>query len=191
MRFMHSRCYIHQDLNPSNILINGEGRALISDFGSSRSESVDITPTSSGTDQYGAPEIFYSEDWTRQVDVYSFGLILYEILIGSPVFGDKEDSDNVIEKKLSGYIPEMGSRVSSVVNWIIKACLRSDPSLRPSFACLFHLFDQFGFALVPGIDKETVWEYVKAVTDWELSASCTIQAAYLTPDATGALPRPL
>jgi TPR repeat protein len=56
IRFVHSRGFIHQDLNPSNILVNSEGRALIGDFGSSRFESDDITPRSSQKDEYTAPK---------------------------------------------------------------------------------------------------------------------------------------
>jgi serine/threonine protein kinase len=169
MRFMHSRGYIHQDLNPSNILVSGEGGALISDFGSSRSESTGITPTSSGADQYGAPEICYEDDWTRQVDVYSFGLILYEVLVDSPVFGEKEGPDDLIDKKLTGYVPEMGSQVSYVMSLIIQSCLEVEPGIRPSFDDILKMFQEFDFCMLPGTDIRTVWNYVRAVTDWELS----------------------
>jgi serine/threonine-protein kinase len=82
MRFMHSRGFIHQDLKPSNILINDKGRVVIGDFGSSRNVNADITPVGAGTLQYAAPELGEEVDWTSRVDVYSFGLILYELLVG-------------------------------------------------------------------------------------------------------------
>jgi serine/threonine protein kinase len=72
MRFVHSRGLIHQDLNPSNILLNGRGRALIADFGSSRWESSVVTPHASGSDQYTAPELYIEDDWGKKIDVYSF-----------------------------------------------------------------------------------------------------------------------
>jgi serine/threonine protein kinase len=59
MRFMHSHKFIHQDLKPSNILLNCEGRTLISDFGTSRCKCIDRTPTrDTGTPHYAAPELF-------------------------------------------------------------------------------------------------------------------------------------
>jgi hypothetical protein len=169
MRFMHSRGFIHQDLNPSNNLVNAEGKTLISDFGSSRCESVEITPTSSGTDQYGAPEMCYDDDWTRQIDVYSFGLILYEILVGSPVFAEHEDPDELTEKQLLGYVPEMGSRVSPFMGQVIRTCLELNPSIRPSFDDILTKLETHDFEVLPGTDKATVREYVRAVTAWELS----------------------
>jgi serine/threonine protein kinase len=62
MRFMHSRGFIHQDLKPSNILINDQGRVVIGDFGSSRNVNADITPVGGGTLQYAAPELGEEDD---------------------------------------------------------------------------------------------------------------------------------
>jgi hypothetical protein len=106
MRFMHSRGFIHQDLKPSNILLNDKWRVLLADFGSSRNKSTDVTPTVAGTVQYAAPEMFEEDaTLTRKVDVYSFGLILYELLVGCPVFADDEPPFAIIRQKRTGYTP--------------------------------------------------------------------------------------
>jgi hypothetical protein len=94
---------------------------------------------------------------------------LYEILIGSPVFGEHEDPDDVIAKKLSGYVPELGSEVPPVLDATIQACLASDPRIRPSFDDILKLFQEFDFDILPRTDVDTVRRYVWAVTDWELS----------------------
>jgi hypothetical protein len=169
MRFMHSRGFIHQDLNPSNILLNAQGRALIADFGSSRSESVDITPTSSANDHYTAPEIHLEDDWGRKVDVYSFGLILYELLVGAPVFRQGEPPDDILEKKCLGFVPHMESRISPSMRNLIQACLRFDPESRPSFDDIFTTCTGSFFRIVSGADNRVVLNYVSALTEWELS----------------------
>jgi serine/threonine protein kinase len=168
MRFMHSHRFIHQDLNPSNILVNSDGRALIGDFGSSRFESDDITPRSSQNDEYAAPEICYDDDWSSKVDVYSFGLILYEVIVGSPVFHANETLDDIVIKKLTGFLPSLPSEVSGFMSRLIRACLAFDPSVRPSFNEILRRLDADDFLILPETDNETVREYLMAVTDWEL-----------------------
>jgi serine/threonine protein kinase len=167
MRFVHSRGFIHQDLNPSNILVNGYGRALIADFGSSESESLDITPHASGEVQYAAPEFYIGRDWGQKIDVYSFGLILYELLVGSPVFREDELRDDIIEKKRSGFMPVMGFRIPPSISNLIQACLQLDPILRPSFDDILIFCQHINFGIVPGADSRTVFEYALGVTDWE------------------------
>jgi serine/threonine protein kinase len=63
------------------------GHALIGDFGTSRLEVDDATlTTEAGTVHYAAPEMFNEGELTYKADVFSFGLVLYEILVGSAVF---------------------------------------------------------------------------------------------------------
>jgi serine/threonine-protein kinase len=79
-------------LKPSNILVNGKGHALIGDFGTSRIVSDDATASGgNGTVCYTAPELCQEgTECTSKSDVFSFGLILYEILTGKPVFDPSE-----------------------------------------------------------------------------------------------------
>jgi serine/threonine protein kinase len=169
MRYMHSRCFIHQDLNPSNILVNSDGRALIGDFGSSRSESDNITPRASQNDEYTDPEICYYDDWSSKVDVYSFGLILYEVVVGSPVFRPNDPPDEIVEKKMTSFLPSIPSEVPPSMVRLIHACLAFDPSIRPSFDDILTMLEEIYSSVLPDAGWETFREYVKAVTDWELT----------------------
>jgi serine/threonine protein kinase len=170
MSFMHSRGFIHQDLKPSNILLNDKGRVLIGDFGASRNEYLDITPTSAGTVHYAAPEMFHEEvPLTRQVDIYSFGLILYEILVGNSFFGEDESPFSIIRQKRVGYVPSIGIGVVPSMGDLIRSCCELCPTSRPSFDDILDLFEQCDFTLVSGADGETVRDYVLGVRDWESS----------------------
>jgi serine/threonine protein kinase len=181
MRFMHSRGFIHQDLKPSNILLNEKGRVLISDFGSSRSEYVDITPTAAGTVQYAAPELFQDVlDPTRKVDVYSFGLILYELLVGRLVFPDDEPQFPIIRKKQAGYIPPIGHDVFPAMKSLIENCLQFNAADRLSFDDILGRFEANDFEIVAGADAHTVSEYVFGIRDWESSHPCSLPL--LSPD---------
>jgi serine/threonine protein kinase len=181
MRFMHSLGFIHQDLKPSNILLSEKGRVLISDFGSSRSEYVDITPTAAGTVQYAAPEMFQDLlDPTRKVDVYSFGLILYELLFGCPVFPADEPPFTIIRQKRSGYIPPIGRDITPAMKSLIEKCLQLNADDRPSFDAILAHFETKDFEIVQGADGHTVSEYVLGIRDWESSHPCSLSV--LSPD---------
>ena len=88
----HERGIVHRDLKPGNILINGEGKPRVIDFGVARSTDSDLTLTSLKTDtgqlvgtvQYMSPEQFGSnpDDLDGRADVYSLGVVLYELLVG-------------------------------------------------------------------------------------------------------------
>jgi serine/threonine protein kinase len=169
MRYVHSRGFIHQDLKPSNILLNDKGQVLIGDFGIGRDEYVDVTPTGGGTVAYAAPEMFQEDvEWTQTVDVYSFGLILYEILVGSPVFPEDDAPNDIIRKKRATILPTIGSTVLPSMRDLIQACWQSDSANRPSFDDILNLFEAIEFEIVADAHRETVADYVKGVTDWEL-----------------------
>lgn len=87
--YAHSRGIIHRDVKPSNILLTEDGRPLLSDFGIARIvEETRLTRTgmSLGTPMYMSPEQARGEPLTPASDVYSLGIVLYEMLAGRPPF---------------------------------------------------------------------------------------------------------
>jgi serine/threonine protein kinase len=169
MRYMHLRGYIHQDLNPSNILVNEEGHALIADFGSSRPQVADVTPTSSGSGDYSAPEFVQDGDWTKKVDVYSFGVLMTEIVLVSPFFRDDPEALEVF-RHLNVCDPStIESRPLRLMVTFIRMCCVVNPKRRPSFPLLLRIM--WIFEMLPGADGGAVSEYIMGVTDWEMGHS--------------------
>ena len=84
----HAERVIHRDIKPSNILVNSDGRIKLSDFGIARIESSNLTQVGDvlGTPHYMAPEQFLGAEIDTQADLYSVGVIAYELLTGRKPF---------------------------------------------------------------------------------------------------------
>lgn len=130
----HEKRVIHGDLKPSNIMIDGRGRARITDFGLSRlaEEHADGTRIA-GTIAYMAPEQFTRRSVSEKADLYSLGLVLYEIFTGvraRKVSGPNDAAFAVAPVPPSTYQPAMDRNLEKK----ILSCLAGDPQERPSSA---------------------------------------------------------
>jgi hypothetical protein len=172
MRFVHFREIIHRDLKPSNIFIRENGRALIGDFGSSRFTNDDGTLTGeSGTVHYAAPELFQEHaELTGKVDVWGFGMILYEIVSGFPVFATSLSPFDVIRQIRCHYRPIIPMECGGYMEGLIGRCWSDDPSLRPSFEEILREFQDREFAILPGVDCAAIRGAVEGVLTWESDA---------------------
>jgi serine/threonine protein kinase len=160
MRYIHSQGVIHRDLKPDNVLIDELGRALICDFGLSRVQSPEGHLTANtGTFMYAAPEQWEPTDagYTKSVDVYTFGLVAFEIIMGRLVFNSREPS------QLRDLPPFFGPCMQT----LIPRCCSFDPSKRPSFREIFDEFSACGWAILPDADAAKIQQCVAAVTDAE------------------------
>jgi eukaryotic-like serine/threonine-protein kinase len=90
LAFAHEQGLVHRDVKPQNVLLNGDGKAKVTDFGIARSRDVEhgVTQTGTvlGTSNYIAPEQASGQPVDAQTDVYSLGVVLYELLAGDVPF---------------------------------------------------------------------------------------------------------
>ena len=88
LHYFHSQRIIHRDLKPQNVLLGANGRVKLCDFGFARAMSMDTIVLTSikGTPLYMAPELVKEQPYDHTVDLWSLGVILFELLVGQPPF---------------------------------------------------------------------------------------------------------
>jgi len=90
VEYAHRNLIVHLDLKPSNILVTEDGTPKLLDFGTSKllNPEVEFTTTVSATPSYASPEQLRNENVTTACDVYSLGVVLFELLAGKRPWGD-------------------------------------------------------------------------------------------------------
>ena len=106
LRFAHRHGIVHRDIKPHNVLVDGEGRVKVTDFGIARAGASQMTEAGSivGTAQYLSPEQARGTNVDQRSDLYSLGVVLYELLTGSAPFGG--DTPVEIAMKHLSQVPE-------------------------------------------------------------------------------------
>ncbi len=133
----HQRNVLHRDLKPANIMLDGRGHVRITDFGLARlSDAADETQTIAGTPMYMAPEQLAGEKLTVQSDIYSLGLVLFELFTGKRAFrpGPASDPFSRGRESTSRLPSNLVDDMDTVVERVILRCLETEPSARPASA---------------------------------------------------------
>ncbi|HVE71450.1 MAG TPA: serine/threonine-protein kinase [Thermoanaerobaculia bacterium] len=130
----HAKGILHRDLKPANIMIDSRGDARIMDFGLALAAGED-DGSISGTPAYMAPEQLEGQPATVQSDLYSFGLVLYELVTGKRAHTARTMLERVRDATSEITTPSSHVRdVDPAVERIILRCLANDPAQRPASA---------------------------------------------------------
>ena len=133
----HSRGIIHRDIKPSNVLLSTGGRVKVADFGIAQAftdAQLTMTGVTMGSVHYFSPEQARGEPVTAASDVYSTGLVLYEMLTGHRAFSGGTAAE-VAMARLGGRIPspmEVRPDVPAALDAIVRWCLQPEVRARPS-----------------------------------------------------------
>ena len=133
-RFAHRRGIIHRDFKPQNVIVDDDGRAKVTDFGIARAGASDMTQTGSilGTAQYLSPEQAQGHAVGARSDLYSIGIILYELLTGRVPF-EAESAITIALKQVSeAPVPpsELNPRVTPELESVVLRALAKEPRER-------------------------------------------------------------
>jgi serine/threonine protein kinase len=133
--YAHMRGLIHRDIKPSNIMIKRNGEVKLMDFGIAQSrnlEALTMPGALIGTPAYMSPEQILGQSLDARSDIFSFGIVLYEMFSGIKPFRD-DDARSVTAKILKDKFPaprRVNSDIPWGLQWLIKKCLRKKTKRR-------------------------------------------------------------
>ncbi len=136
----HDLGIVHRDLKPANIMLDGRGQARLMDFGVAGqvAELAARGDVAAGTPVYMAPEQLAGHAVTHRSDIYSLGLVLYELFTGKPAWADRATSLAELRRLHQSSKPTSASSLVAdldpAVERVIERCLDPDPANRPSNA---------------------------------------------------------
>lgn len=172
MKYLHDRNIIHRDLKPGNVLLDENLHPIISDFGLSKFVQLENTNEQSiclGTVPYMAPEILLGCDYNRKVDVYAFGILMYEVVTESihyPDYMNHKMARLVLETSVINncYRPQFNFKIKSTLKNLIEECWSAELNHRPSFKEIFRKLTSRDYFL-DDVDEGEINRYVESITE--------------------------
>lgn len=153
MNYLHTCTppIIHRDLKPANLLIDHSGVLKISDFGLSKvrpdpakQESDKFVMTGeTGSYRFMAPEVFRHQHYTEVVDVYSFAMIFFYILVGRPPWPHLPGLTAVKKASEEGDRPNIPRDLDLRLQNLLKECWDDNPSVRPPFSRIIDILSDY------------------------------------------------
>jgi len=164
--YAHGQGVVHRDIKPSNILINDDGRIKISDFGIARIESSTLTQVGEimGSPSYMSPEQFIGTSIDARSDLYSVGVIAYELLSGrKPFSGTNFEIMRQVINTPPGNPSELNPKISVQLDWAVQKALAKKPGER--FQTAREFAEAFGKGIEASLRRNTRQEEPAALDD--------------------------
>lgn len=134
---LHQRGLVHRDVKPANVILEGDGRALLADFGLARSADDTVLTQAgrvSGTVDYLAPELIRGEPASPASDVYGLGCVAYECLSGAPPFAER-----TVPEAILAHLEAEPEPLESPLSDAVLTALAKEPADRPPTATAYAL----------------------------------------------------
>ena len=157
--YMHRNYVVHRDIKSENIFLSFEGEVKIGDFGSvaQLTEEREIRNTLVGTPFYLAPEIVRGDNYGAGVDVWSLGILAYELVFKQPLFSECKSFAELFPKIKNFSNDSITASEYSKVNDFVKLCLVTNPVDRQSCS---QLLENRIFDLDSNACKEFIMDYI-------------------------------
>ncbi|KAK9056407.1 hypothetical protein SSX86_027498 [Deinandra increscens subsp. villosa] len=152
MEYLHSQGVVHRDLKSNNLLLNDEMRVKVADFGTSCLETqTQESKGNMGTYRWMAPEMVKEKPYTRKVDVYSFGIVLWELTTALLPFQGMTPVQAAFAVAEKNERPPLPASCQPALAHLIKQCWAAEPSKRPDFTEIVQALDKYDECVREGL----------------------------------------
>ncbi|XP_061361259.1 serine/threonine-protein kinase STY46-like [Gastrolobium bilobum] len=135
MKYLHENDIIHRDLKAANLLIDENGVVKIADFGVSRvHDQSGIMTAETGTYRWMAPEVIEHKPYDYKADVFSFAIVLWELLTGKLPYERLSPLQAAVGVVQKGLRPKIPKHTHPKLVELLHRCWHQDPSFRPNFS---------------------------------------------------------
>ncbi|KAL4205019.1 hypothetical protein AMTRI_Chr01g112650 [Amborella trichopoda] len=148
MQYLHSQGILHRDLKSENLLLGDDMCVKVADFGISCLESeCDSMKGFMGTYRWMAPEMIKEKNHTRKVDVYSFGIVVWELLTSLTPFHDMTPVQAAFAISQKNARPPLPANCPLALGRFIRRCWSSNPDKRPDFEEIVSILESYNESL--------------------------------------------
>lgn len=152
MEYLHSQGVVHRDLKSNNLLLNDEMRVKVADFGTSCLETqTQESKGNMGTYRWMAPEMVKEKPYTRKVDVYSFGIVLWELTTALLPFQGMTPVQAAFAVAEKNERPPLPASCQPALAHLIKRCWAAEASKRPDFTEIVAALEKYDECVREGL----------------------------------------
>ncbi|OWM70632.1 hypothetical protein CDL15_Pgr014305 [Punica granatum] len=135
MHYLHQNDIIHRDLKAANLLMDENNVVKIADFGVAKIQCQSgVMTAETGTYRWMAPEVIGHKPYNHKADVFSFGIVLWELLTGKLPYEELTPLQAAIGVVQKGLRPKITSYTHPALEQLLNICWQLDPSMRPEFS---------------------------------------------------------
>ncbi|XP_008221195.1 PREDICTED: serine/threonine-protein kinase STY46-like isoform X2 [Prunus mume] len=146
MNYLHQNNIIHRDLKAANLLMDDNGVVKVADFGIARVQAQSgVMTAETGTYRWMAPEVIEHKPYDHKADVFSFGVVLWELLTGK------------------GLRPTIPSHTNPMLMELMERCWQQEPSLRPEFSEIVKMLQHIARTVANGSEDRRKGKSAKVV----------------------------
>ncbi|KNA08793.1 hypothetical protein SOVF_159510 isoform B [Spinacia oleracea] len=143
MEYLHQNNIVHRDLKTANLLMGEDGVVKIADFGVAKVQTKSgIMTAETGTYRWMAPEVIGHKPYDHKADVFSFGIVLWELLTGEIPYSSLTPLQAAIGVVQKGLRPPIPKHAPSKLADLLEKCWHQDPTLRPKFSEVTEVLQQ-------------------------------------------------
>ncbi|XVE67212.1 hypothetical protein DITRI_Ditri08aG0142000 [Diplodiscus trichospermus] len=143
MNYLHQNNIIHRDLKAANLLMDENEVVKVADFGVARVKAQSgVMTAETGTYRWMAPEVIEHKPYDHKADVFSFGIVLWELLTGKLPYEYLTPLQAAVGVVQKGLRPTIPKHTNPKLTELLERCWQQDPTLRPDFSEIIEILQQ-------------------------------------------------